>query len=95
MGGGDNGVGGGGVNGRVDWWNNLVMCGGGCREGVGCAEGYGEGVGVWERFGKGNAFNHSHKWFVWCVTYRDRGACWGWDTGSCGRRRDIYHTGGG
>ena len=39
MGGGDDGVGGGGVNGRVDWWNNLVMCEGGCREGVGC--------GVW------------------------------------------------
>ena len=35
MGGGDDGVGGGGVNGRMDWWNNLVMCGGGCREGVG------------------------------------------------------------
>lgn len=89
MGRGDDGVGGGGVNRRVDWWNNLVMCGGGCRGvkwDMGRVWGCG-GVGrVCERFGKGNAYNCSHKCFVWCVTYGDRGACWGWDTGSCGRR---------
>ena len=42
VGGGDDRVGGSGVNGRVDWWNNLVMGGGGR---VRCEEDIGRGVG--------------------------------------------------
>ena len=66
MGGRDDRVGGSGVNGRVDWWNNLVMGGGGrvrCEEDIGRGvervwggvwRGCGEGVGrVWGRCGEG------------------------------------------
>ena len=49
VGGRDDRVGGSGVNGRVDWWNNLVMGGGGR---VRCEEDIGRGVGrVWEVWG--------------------------------------------